>query len=233
MSTMTLSGIAPADSRPTLPGLWPEKRGRMGRVAAIVAVHAGLFYLLQSGMLHHVVRAVMPQVVNVTFVAAPTPPEQAPPPQTLQVAHQAPAIAPPPLPLLNIQVENTITVPPAPARVVHEAPVAPAAPAQPAPVAVPSPATPRTVQGVEYVRPPQPVYPSISRRLGESGVVMLRVLISEKGMPEQAIVQKSSGSNNLDEAGRQAALRSVFKPYVEDGKPVAVYVIVPINFQLS
>ncbi|UMR31467.1 energy transducer TonB [Massilia sp. MB5] len=87
--------------------------------------------------------------------------------------------------------------------------------------------------GVEYVRAPQPVYPSISRRMGESGVVTLRVLISEKGLPEQATIQKSSGSSNLDEAGRQAAMRSLFKPFMEDGKPVPVYVLVPINFQLS
>jgi protein TonB len=28
-----------------------------------------------------------------------------------------------------------------------------------------------------------------------------------------------------------AALRALFKPYIEDGKPAAVYVLVPINFQ--
>jgi protein TonB len=83
------------------------------------------------------------------------------------------------------------------------------------------------------VRAPAPVYPSISKRLGETGVVMLRVLISEKGLAEQAQIHKSSGYSNLDEAGRQAALRAVFKPYLEDGKAVPVYVLVPINFSLS
>ncbi|WGG50843.1 energy transducer TonB [Rugamonas sp. DEMB1] len=46
-------------------------------------------------------------------------------------------------------------------------------------------------------------------------------------------MHKSSGSSNLDEAGRQAALRALYKPYLEDGKPVSVYVLVPINFQMS
>jgi len=97
----------------------------------------------------------------------------------------------------------------------------------------PVPATPRTVTSVEYIRAPQPVYPTISRRLGESGTVVLRILINEKGLAEQVIVQKSSGSANLDEAGRQAALRALFKPLLVDGKPVSVFVIVPLNFELS
>jgi protein TonB len=63
--------------------------------------------------------------------------------------------------------------------------------------------------------------------------VVLRILIGETGQPEQVTVQKSSGFANLDEAGRQAALRALFKPHMEDGKPVAVFVLVPLNFQLG
>lgn len=215
----------------TIDGPSPDGLAKLGKFSVIVAIHAGFFYLLQTGMLRDAVHAVLPQVVNVSFVAPPAPQPEPPAPKTVPVM-QAPAITPPPLPLLNITVENTITPPPAQPR--SEAPtspsatppqvaVAPAAPAVPAPL--------RLVQGVEYVRPPAPVYPTISRRLGETGVVMLRVLISEKGLPEQAIIAKSSGSGNLDEAGRVAAMRALFKPYMEDGKPVAVYVLVPINFQ--
>ena len=104
-----------------------------------------------------------------------------------------------------------------------------------APVYAPAVAsTPRTVTtGVEYMRAPQPIYPQISKRMGEQGRVLLRILVNEKGMPEQVLVHASSGSARLDEAGRQAALRSLFKPYTEDGRAVAVYVIVPLNFQLS
>ena len=239
MNTMTLPVATHAATDmdqhiPALSALWKEKRGQVCRFSLIVAVHAAAFYALQSGMLHAAVKAVMPQIVNVSFVAPPSPPEQPPAPKILPVMQQAPVITPPPLPLLNIQVENTITVPPAQLRVSKEAPTAAvvAPPAPPAPP-VPAPSVPRTVQGVEYIRPPAPVYPSISRRMGESGVVMLRVLISEKGLPEQAIIQKSSGSSNLDEAGRAAAMRTLFKPYMEDGKAVSVYVLVPINFQLS
>ena len=73
----------------------------------------------------------------------------------------------------------------------------------------------------------------MARRMGESGVVMLRVLIGEKGQAEQVTIQKSSGSEKLDEAGRQAVMRALYKPYIEDGKAIPVYALVPINFQLG
>lgn len=219
----------------TLDGPSPEGLAKLGKLTAIVAIHAGFFYLLQTGMLRDAVHAMLPKVVNVSFVSPPAPTPEPPAPKTVPVLQKAPVITPPPLPLLNITVENTITPPPAQPRTTETqaAPTA-AAPAQHVPPAPPAqPSAPRLVQGVEYLRPPAPVYPTISRRMGETGVVMLRVLISEKGLPEQAIIQKSSGSGNLDEAGRIAAMRTLFKPYMEDGKPVSVYVIVPINFQLS
>ncbi|SFV06677.1 energy transducer TonB [Pseudoduganella namucuonensis] len=242
MNTMTIPRPDLSGPGLKLPSLWQksgsrpygERRGKLLPVSLIIALHAGAFYMLQSGMLHRAVEAVAPKVVNVTFVQPPAA-EQAPPPKAVPLTQPAPAIVPPPPPLLNITVENTITVPPAPARVHAEAAPAPVAapPAPPAPAVVAAPSTPRTVQGVEYMRAPAPVYPSISRRLGETGVVMLRVLISERGLPEQATVQKSSGSGNLDEAGRQAVMRTLFKPYMEDGKAIPVYALVPINFQLS
>lgn len=212
---------------PRAPGL-----AKLGKFSAIIAIHAGLFTLLQTGMLRDAVHAVLPQVVTVSFVPPPPPPPSAPS-KTVPLLQPAPAITPPPLPLLNLTVDNTITLPPAQPRSNDTASVPAGAQQQSAAAPPAPPAAPKLVQGVEYVRPPAPVYPAISRRLGESGLVMLRVLISEKGLPEQASIQKSSGSGNLDEAGRSAAMRTVFKPYMEDGKPVAVYVLVPINFQLS
>ncbi|MDO8313082.1 MAG: energy transducer TonB, partial [Sideroxyarcus sp.] len=89
------------------------------------------------------------------------------------------------------------------------------------------------VSGVEYIQAPQPVYPALAKRTGEQGRVMLRVLVNERGLPELVDVQKSSGSIRLDEAAKQAVLHARFKPYLEDGKALAVYVIVPINFQLD
>ncbi|MBY0240885.1 MAG: energy transducer TonB [Burkholderiaceae bacterium] len=235
MNTMTMPTPGADQTLSALTAFWHEKRSTIIKVSAVVGLHVGLAYGLQSGMLHSVVQAVMPEPVMVTFVTPPPPPpESRPQPKMVEVA-KAPTVTPPPLPQINIVVENTITLPPPAPRVAQETPAAPATSAAtpPAPPAPPTPATPRTVQGVEYVRPPAVVYPSVSKRLGETGVVMLRVLISEKGQAEQVHVHQSSGHTNLDEAGRQAALRALFKPYQEDGKAVPVYVLVPINFTLS
>ncbi|CDG81004.1 energy transducer TonB [Janthinobacterium agaricidamnosum] len=208
------------------------KRGQMAPLAGIIALHVVALYLFQSGLLSKAVHAAMPEVINISFVTPPAPPKETPPslPKTVDiVAPQPPAIIPP-LPLLAIApAEPTITPPQAPAESAPAAAVA----APPAPPQKPAPATPRTVSSVEYIKAPQPVYPNISRRLGETGIVVLRILISEKGLPEQVMIQKSSGSSNLDEAGRQAALRALFKPLIENGKAVSVFVIVPLNFQLS
>ncbi len=103
-----------------------------------------------------------------------------------------------------------------------------------APLAPPAPARPKLISsGAEYIHPPRPEYPALSRRLGEEGKVVLRILINEKGQPEQVEVEKSSGSSRLDSAACQAALRALFKPHIEDGKPIAVYALVPIGFKLG
>lgn len=203
---------------------------RIGPLACIVALHLVLFYLLQSGLLRKAARAALPEVIHISFIAPPAPPKTSAPatPKTVPVARPTPAVAAPPPPLVSAPAAPSIT-PPAQAATAAVPAMLASAPA----AASPAPAPPRMASSVEYLRPPQPVYPAISRRIGESGLVVLRILIGETGQPEQVTVQKSSGFANLDEAGRQAALRALFKPHMEDGKPVAVFVLVPLNFQLG
>lgn len=73
----------------------------------------------------------------------------------------------------------------------------------------------------------------MARRAGLEGKVVLRLLIDEKGLPQRADVQQSSGHARLDEAARAAALRALFKPHLEDGQPMPVYALVPISFSLK
>jgi protein TonB len=209
---------------------------RFGPLAGVAALHLVMFYAIYSGMASRVVEVALPKAVYVEFVA-PTQPAAAPKPVAPKVVQLAPPpLAPPPIVPVMIQTPNpnAITVPQA-------QPVPVEKPAAPTPVAVTvaaAPAAPaagpRTLTtGVEYIEAPQPDYPKMSKRLGEQGKVILRVLVDEKGKANQVTVQTSSGFARLDEAGRQAALRAHFKPYMEDGRPVPVYVIVPLNFSLS
>ncbi|MBG6220890.1 MULTISPECIES: energy transducer TonB [unclassified Janthinobacterium] len=213
-----------------------KKRNKFAPLMAIVVLHIAGFYAIQSGLLSRVVTATIPTITTISIIAPPAPPK--PPaasvPKTVELSAPVPRAVIPPLPLIAVAPSEPTITPPQPTRA-EAAPVAtaaPAAPSTPAP-SPPAPAAPRTVNSVEYVKAPQLIYPNLSRRLGESGTVVLRILINEKGLPEQILVHKSSGYGNLDEAGRQAAQRALFKPMIENGKPMSVYVLVPLTFQLS
>lgn len=212
---------------------------RFGPLTGILLMHVAFFYALNSGLVFKPT-PIIPKEVVVSFITPerpaepPKPQAQPAPPKTVPVVKKA---APPlPVPVVNnTPSEKAITAPPTPPApptpVVTPAPVAPATPpAPPAP-----PALPKTISsGLEYLRPPpEDIYPPAARRLGEEGKVMLRVLVNEKGHIERVEIQKSSGSPRLDEAARQAMLRVLFKPYIEDGKPLAVYTLIPFLFQLD
>jgi protein TonB len=236
---------------------------RIGPLGAIILLHIGFFYALQSGLLRQAAspQHVSPKTVFVSFIT----PE---PPKPLEVPKLAPprpaskpapvvkkAVKPPPPPVKKQPSKKAITAPPepppAPAPPAPSTPPAPAAepapsvppvaeaaPAAPSPPAAPprptAPAPPRLISsGIEYIRAPQPAYPAFSRRMREEGKVVMRVLVNEKGRPEQVEIETSSGHNRLDEAAKKAALRAVFKPHIENGRPIAVFALIPISFQLD
>lgn len=227
MSAMTFS------TSPDTPMSLEKLRAKFGPLGLVLAAHALLFYFISSGLLTRMVEVATPQAVIVNFVA---PPKEAPPamPKTVPIAQLQPPVMPQvPVPLVQVEtVKNTISVTQT-AALVEKTPT-------PAPVAVvsapPAPGTgvPKTItSGMEYILPPQTVYPPMSKRMGEQGKVVLRILVGENGKPDQVLVQTSSGYTRLDEAGRQAGLRAIFKPHLEDGRAVPVYVILPLNFQLT
>ena len=92
---------------------------------------------------------------------------------------------------------------------------------------------PKLISSVEYVREPAPRYPPQSRRLREQGLVVLRVLIDEKGQACSIEVESSSGYARLDHAAKEAVARAAFRPYVEDGEPRRALVLIPIEFSLN
>ena len=86
---------------------------------------------------------------------------------------------------------------------------------------------------MQYLDPPAPEYPRLSKRNGESGRVMVRVYIDIAGLPHNVQVSSSSGHPRLDDAATVAVQRARFKPYTENGQAVAGWTIVPINFELE
>lgn len=93
---------------------------------------------------------------------------------------------------------------------------------------------PGTTPTAEYIRPPRPGYPAMSRRLGEQGKVTVNVLADEKGAVIGTRVAESSGFERLDAAALDAARAAQIVPMKDrNGKPVTGWYKVPINFTLN
>jgi protein TonB len=136
-------------------------------------------------------------------IAAPV---EAPSPSPILIAPPPPEPAPPP-------------PPPAPAPV----DVAP-----PPPVAVTPP-----IFTADYLENPPPAYPSMSRRLGEQGRVILRVRVNAGGGADEIQVRESSGHARLDNAARDTVRGWRFVPAKRGEMPVPAWVLIPISFRLE
>ena len=78
-----------------------------------------------------------------------------------------------------------------------------------------------------------PAYPAISRRLGEMGVVVVQVELSETGHVTVAKVQTASGFDRLDEAALAAVRTWHCTPPTRNGQPVRATALQPFNFVIQ
>jgi protein TonB len=106
----------------------------------------------------------------------------------------------------------------------------------PAPVAEapkPAPPAPTPPRPADYLNNPKPPYPHLSRRLGEEGTVRLNILVNPDGSVARLELARSSGHPRLDRSAMDTVQSSwKFEPARQGGKPVAAWVIVPIQFTL-
>ncbi len=84
-----------------------------------------------------------------------------------------------------------------------------------------------------YLNNPKPLYPAMSKRLGEQGRVMLRVFINADGTPGEVQVLKSSGYDKLDQTAQDTVKRWRFVPGKRGGVPEGMWFNVPMNFVLD
>lgn len=216
-------------------------------IASVVLLHAAALWALQSGLARKTVEIIVPAEVIAELIAPPAPQVRPPPPAPL--APQAPPVprpavvrkaAPRPAPT-PLAVADPTPAPNAPqvTATPEPAPVA-AAPASvaavPAPAA-PAPAAPARIElpssNAAYLNNPAPSYPSISKRMGEQGKVVLRVLIGADGTPQKVELKQSSGYDRLDRQAQDAVMRWRFVPGKRNGVPEAMWNLVPINFVLE
>ncbi len=207
-------------------------------VGAILAAHvAGVYGLLQVREVREAVAEAMP--IFVSIIAPPAPPKVEPPPPppppsapkriepTPRVIAAAPSPAPAPFvvpaPPPEVPDPTPVAVAPAPAPVI----------APPAPPAPPPPPRVIPASAVQYLEPLALEYPRLSKRLAETGRVVVRVFIDEAGLAHTTQLNKSSGFARLDEAALSAVQKARFKPYTENGRAVSGWAYIPIEFELE
>jgi protein TonB len=84
-------------------------------------------------------------------------------------------------------------------------------------------------QGGYQVRPS---YPSTALRQGIQGTTMLKVHVLIDGRVGDVVVQQSAGHPDLDQAAVEAVRRWRFEPARRGSDPVAMWVLLPVQFQI-
>jgi protein TonB len=215
----------------------------------VVLFHVAALWALQSGLLRRTVEILVPiEVVNelITLQAPKVEPAEVPPePKTPEPVRQ-PAVkkVEPALPAApkQVVVPDSRPAPNAPTAVFGPQPVAPPAATPVTPEAAPAaPAAPAAAPArvelpssdASYLQNPSPAYPPISKRLGEQGKVVVRVLIGADGSPQQAELERSSGFDRLDRSALEYVMRCRYVPGKVGGVPQAMWYEAPVNFVLE
>jgi protein TonB len=155
----------------------------------------------------------MVNLVMPSIAASPSPPTPAPRPVTVRERSPAPApVEDPPEERLDSPAEPAVEP-----RSERRGPETAYTPAR---------------YDAEYLDNPPPAYPHLSRRFGEEGRVVLRVLVDAQGRPQAVEVERSSGFARLDRAAVQAVRRWHFVPARRGERTVSEWVMVPIVFSL-
>mgnify|MGYP001627325067 CR=1 FL=1 len=70
-------------------------------------------------------------------------------------------------------------------------------------------------------------------KLGEEGLVMVRVLLNVSGEVEGVGLHKTSGFSRLDDSALAAVAKAKFQPYRANGAAMRATFLVPVKFQLE
>ena len=85
----------------------------------------------------------------------------------------------------------------------------------------------------EMIHHVQPEYPRMAEQVGLEGRVWIKALVYKDGSVKDAVVYKSSGTPALDEAALAVASLNKFKPAIQNGKPVSIWVTYQVDFVLK
>ena len=81
------------------------------------------------------------------------------------------------------------------------------------------------------IHQPKPEYTELARKDKVEGVVVVSLVVDEQGLPQHLKVTRGLG-DGLDENAIKAVKQYRFNPAMENGKPVAVYLNIEVDFKL-
>lgn len=215
----------------TAENLLPVPRLSPGLLAGVLLAHAGALLALAT-MRQLDAPVVVPRALAVSLIEMPNEvkqPEPQPPKPVLKPQPTPPVLAMPQP--KNAPREQEPLVEP-PKAVAEPAPVAPAVAAE-APVPAPPAPLIEPRFDANYLDNPKPPYPGLSKRLGEQGVVQLRVFVNVDGSVGRLELRRGSGHPRLDQSAMSAVQHWRFVPARQGSAPVAAWVVVPIHFTLG
>jgi protein TonB len=204
----------------------PRAAQRTGAIVAVALHTAVIAAVLSYEPARSALLAVAP--IMVSLVSPPRPEAKPPvePPKPKQVVSLRPK-PPEPLPIITAPIEA-----PSPSPILV-APPPPPPPPEATPVAAPAPVITAPIFAADYLDNPAPYYPQLSRRAGEQGRVVLRVLVNPSGRADEVEIRTSSGHSRLDESARDTVRRWRFVPAKRGDTPVPARVLIPISFRLE
>ncbi len=204
----------------------PSNTARSGLLSVVLGLHVGMLMLILAA------RTVAPKITELPLIVDFI--------QPLQIEQP---VAPKPLPTRQQVVKQQRAAPPkAPAPLIEAtqstvseptAPVVSQAETRPTPAVPPAEPVTQPRFDADYLKNPAPPYPPLSRRMGEEGKVILRVVVTPRGSAESVEVKTSSGSTRLDEAAQKSVRNWRFIPAKRGDTAIQSAVLVPIIFKLE
>jgi protein TonB len=79
----------------------------------------------------------------------------------------------------------------------------------------------------------KPRYPEAARRAGAQGTTVLKLKVLANGQVADILIEQSAGHRDLDNAAMEAVKKWRFEPARMGKEPVAVWVLLPIKFELE
>lgn len=192
-----------------------EARNKLTSLGLVLAFHVALIYALIYGLARKGIE-ILPEPIQTKIIKEVRHEEPPPPPPPPKFAPPPPPVIPPP----EIQIQSEAPRANAITATTEKAPPAPTV----ATVAHPPVVLAKNCR--------EPDYPSVSERLGETGTVVLELLVGVDGRVSDSKVVTSSGFPRLDKAAQSALSLCKFTPgTTADGTPQPAWANLKYTFK--